>query len=377
MKWVSARVGDYLNVRQRPVSFSFYPTFQGEKREGVHSILFSTDPWNLIQHRLEGLDNIEALVQSNAFLVQARDFYKAAFESDISAAKPLLLYYSFLNLAKCYCVYKTGSTLATIKHGVTEKLPVTNGAIHGSVSFDVLKNPTESAFIKFANALGAPIPTPANPKTSISIRSQDLFSQILVGHRIYCQSESIKERFISLKDIRYKVNNQNKECWIKLSAYADDFTRHGYPLSDLSNSIDKSKWKNTSDIENENGRRIIFSEMISPEIYANRPSESIQSLSDSIRNRLWRSVTSYPPYRKYYIYKQTSNQVVLNQILTMYLATFYLGSITRYKPEKFSELLSSSIGPFIYEFFANQPSQFLYLMASEFMKQEVAKAAIA
>lgn len=50
---------------------------------------------------------------------------------------------------------------------------------------------------------------------------------------------------------------------------------------------------------------------------------------------------------------------------------------TRYKPEQFDFNLRSPIGPFVFEFFANQPTQFLYLMASEFMGQEVAKAVIA
>jgi hypothetical protein len=87
-------------------------------------------------------------------------------------------------------------------------------------------------------------------------------------------------------------------------------------------------------------------------------------------------VTAYPPYRKYYIFLPTSAQTMLNQLLTIYLATFYFGSITRYKPEQFDLILKSAIGPFVLEFFSNQPSQFLYLMASEFMEQEVARAAI-
>lgn len=62
--------------------------------------------------------------------------------------------------------------------------------------------------------------------------------------------------------------------------------------------------------------------------------------------------------------------------MTIYLSTFYFGSITRYKPEQFDYILKSPIGPFVFEFFSNQPTQFLYLMASEFMQQEVAKAAI-
>jgi hypothetical protein len=66
----------------------------------------------------------------------------------------------------------------------------------------------------------------------------------------------------------------------------------------------------------------------------------------------------------------------MSQLLSIYMATYYFGSITRYKPEAFATILSSPIGRFVYEFFANQPSQFLYLMASEFAEQEIARAAV-
>ncbi|MDR6530863.1 hypothetical protein J2800_001602 [Caulobacter rhizosphaerae] len=111
--------------------------------------------------------------------------------------------------------------------------------------------------------------------------------------------------------------------------------------------------------------------------YGHRPSQALEQLSGMTRSRMWRSVTAVPPYRKYYVYQASPTQFLMNQLLTMYLATFYFGSITRYKPEQFEFILRSPIGPFVFEFFANQPTQFLYLMASEFMGQEVAKAAIA
>ena len=102
-----------------------------------------------------------------------------------------------------------------------------------------------------------------------------------------------------------------------------------------------------------------------------------RGVSQQLRRSLWRSVTSYPPYRKYYIYLPTSTQTVISQLQSLYLSTYYFWSITRYKSYSFSAILESAIGPFVQEFFANQPSQFLYLMTSEFIGQEVTKAAIA
>jgi hypothetical protein len=377
MRWVDPRNGEVINIRQRPAAFSFFPTFQGATREGIHSTLFSTEPWNIIQHSLEKLSDDNARKQAIAFLAQSRDFFTAAQNSDVSAAKPLLLYYSFLNLAKSLVVKRNGAALGIVRHGLSEQLPVTTGAIHGHVSIDILQNPNVSAFVMFANALGAVLPTPTAPSTHFRMRSQDFLSQVLIGHRIYCQADGIKERFISLDRIEYMQDAATHDTWVRIRAFADDFTRLGYGLTDLSKNLGATgTWRNVNCSETIDDRRIIEAETVATTHYGHRPSQVLSQLSDGVRPRLWRSVTAYPPYRKYYIYIPSSAQTMLNQLLTIYLATFYFGSITRYKPEQFDWILKSSIGPFVFEFFSNQPSQFLYLMASEFMEQEVARAAI-
>lgn len=377
MRWVDPRNGEVINIRQRPAAFSFFPTYQGATREGIHSTLFSTEPWNIIQHSLEKLADAAARRQAIAFLVQSRDFFTAAQNSDVSAAKPLLLYYSFLNLVKALVIQRGGNALGMVRHGLSEQLPVTAGAIHGHVSIDILRNPNVSAFLMFANALGAALPTPTAPSTSFRMRSQDFLSQVLIGHRIYCQADNIKERFISLDRIEYMQDSATHETWVRVRAFADDFTRLGYGLTDLSKNLGANgTWRNVNCTATIDGRRIIEAETIATTQYGHRPSQVLSQLSDDVRHRLWRSVTAYPPYRKYYIYMPTAAQTLMNQLLAIYLATFYFGSITRYKPEQFDLILKSPIGPFVFEFFSNQPSQFLYLMASEFMEQEVARAAI-
>lgn len=377
MKLNDAREGEVVNVRQRPTAFSFFPTYQGATREGLHSTVFATEPWNLIRRQLEQIAAQDTRRQALAFLAQSRDFYSSAQHADVNAAKPLLLYYSFLNLAKCLVVSRNGTALGSVHHGLTERLPTTAGAMHGNVSIDITRSPGTSAFVMLASALGAGLPQPVAPATHVQIRSQDFLAQILIGHRVFCQSESILERFVSLHSIDYVQDATTREAWLRVRAFADDFTRLGYPLTSLSKSLDgSSSWRNVNcDIKIDN-RRIIEAETTTTTTFNQRPSQALESLSIAARSRLWRSVTAYPPYRKYYIYKPTTSQVLVNQLLAIYLATFYFGSITRYKPEQFEDILRSQIGPFVLEFFSNQPSQFLYLMASEFMGQEVARAAI-
>lgn len=84
------------------------------------------------------------------------------------------------------------------------------------------------------------------------------------------------------------------------------------------------------------------------------------------------------PYRRYYVYLAPQNEAaqVLPQILAIYAITYYLGSITRYRPQHFQTLLAGSYGPRIEEFITVQPLQFVYLVASEFAEKEITKPAL-
>ena len=63
-------------------------------------------------------------------------------------------------------------------------------------------------------------------------------------------------------------------------------------------------------------------------------------------------------------------------MLSMYLLMFFLGSVTRYSPGDFEDLLDSKYGPFFDTFISESPMQFLYLMASDILGREVSKPAI-
>ncbi len=380
MRLPIAREGEDVIVRHKRTPFSFWPTFHGARREGLQWTLFATDPWFLVESYLANLEDEDAYKEAYAFLIQARDFFKAATNSDISAAKPLLLYYSFLNLAKCLATYRLGSPLgANVKHGISEKLPVTPGAIYGDAN--ILRNQdANSAFKKFSDALSERLPNPVAPQTTVTMRSQDFLAQILIGHRVWCNGEGINERFISLQDIRYRHSPATREMWVTAWIYKDDLARFSYTQKAAAAALNiggGGEFRNViCEKMGEDGRELVEFELVNPEVYPNRPSEVFMALWERVRKSLWRSVTSIPPYRKYYLYMRTPTQTILSQLQSLYLACYYFGSITRYKPASFNEILESDIGPFVQEFFANQPSQILYLMTSEFVEQEVTKAAI-
>ena len=377
MRFPPPRDGEVVRVRQRPTHFSYWPTNHGKRREKLQSTLFATDPWALIGNKVGEIRDDRSQRQAVAYLAQGKDFFLAAKSSHINAAKPLLLYYSFLNLAKCFIVTKTGQALPRIHHGLSDQLPRTARAIHGSVLVNLSANPQRNAFVDFASALNTTLPNPQGTNTRISVRSQDFLAQVLIGHRVFCRAEGLIERFVSLDQIHYMHNVNAKASWLRVRAYADDFQRLGYPLSALARDLDgEFRWRNVACALKQEERRVIEAETVQTIEYSQRPSQVIETLSRKARTKIWRIVTSYPPYRKYYLYRPRSSQIIFHQLLSLYISTFYFGSISRYRPESFDNILNSPLGPFVLEFFSNQPSQFLYLLASEFIEQEMARAAI-
>ena len=411
-KYVPAKVADVLKIKNRKVNFSFWPMGKGKRHEKLHSILFASDPWRVIERQIRRMDESESskfkgayqkltnhidtnnfdatsfLKQSinfdatrqkfitaeekkqNAlhFLRQGEDFFKAMENSDTQAAKPLLLYYSFLNLAKCFIVFKKKTLLDSgLYHGLTEN--------SDDEKVKIKEDSHKNVFRRFSAAL-------LNKERSFpdEILQKDLLSQILIGHRFFCQSQgaNFKEKFISLEEIHFRQDRGSSTLWLLARAARHDFHRIDQNIGDFAKSLNPSslKWKNVNEQNTGYEKDYVFAEVSTPQKYKQKPSFILNELCQKASLRLWRSVTSHPPYRKYYIYIPDDNEELLPQLLSIYLATFYFGSITRYKPSKFNDLLEGEMGAFIHEFFASQPKQFLYLMASEFMEQEVTNGAV-
>ncbi len=58
-------------------------------------------------------------------------------------------------------------------------------------------------------------------------------------------------------------------------------------------------------------------------------------------------------------------------LVAIYAAMFYLGSVTRYKPDVFDKILGGRYAWIVQEFIATAPAQFLYILASVLARAEV------
>lgn len=368
------RDGQDLKIMGRLVAFSAYPVTRTTRRFGIQSRVFATNPWSIIRAAVHRRCPAAGKDQALAFLDQAEDYFNAAKNAGLLAAKPVLIYYSLLNLAKTYVLTVNGRTLyERAYHGLSDRLPPGGTELDDSFLEAVPNGVNVNVFDDFLAAVtGSGLPG----NTQFHIKY--LLPQILQGHRLWAMGANEKERFISVDRISIRQDPHAKQIWLQLESSEDDLSRlsvtHASLLSDgrLNGVYYEVKGKDI------NGKRTLCFEQNTPISYTHRPSDKLQELIDTIKPYIWSNVLSVPPYRKHYVYMAPAAEHarVLPQVLSVYALFYYFSSVTRYKPERFAKLLNGRFGAQIEEFMTNLPNQFVYLMASSFQKQEVTKAAI-
>lgn len=368
------REGSPLLIKKRPAEFSYWPVKKTSRRYGIQSTLFASSPWPIMRSSIQDELPCSLAEEAKSYVDQAEDYFRAAEDAGMSATRPVLFYYSFLNIAKAFIVLRSKISRASAKHGISEQLPL-GGMELLDATLDIYRtsSKTFNVYDSFKSCLtGSPISA-----KKVAVRVPDLMPQLLQGHRIWCGIKGETERFISLERIRLLSDSKSKKIWLALYVYAGDLSRLGYSRKRflLGTGLDKAFHEVTHN--SKTGRPVLKFEQKRPINYGHRPSDKIQSLVEILKPNLWANVTTVPPYRKYYVYVNPGGEPSpISQTLTIYALFYYLGSVTRYRPHKYSEIMAGQYGGQLHEAIVNLPKQFTYLMASEFCKQEVAQAAI-
>ncbi|MBO9664952.1 YaaC family protein [Dokdonella sp.] len=379
------RASELLRIKDRPLEFSFWPMERTTRRYGLGARVFATDPWTVIRRSIERRCLKTTKDAASALIEQAEDFFVAA-ASGVKAAKPLLMYYCVMNLAKALvlCV-RQRQEVDNAQHGVSERLDappnnkeLLNAWLNAATTLPAGAIPLGriQVFHELARALGSGGAIPVN-NTRFDLPA--LMPQIVPGHRLWIEASNYRERFVSLQRIEFRKNPNAREVWIRMFLFADDLRRVDLGHQDfLLQAQLAGSFYEVATVETEQERRLICLDQANVTPYNHRPSDVIPQLVGSIRQRLWRTVLTSPPYRKYYCYAApvAEHAQVLTQLLSIYAITFYLGSIVRYRPHHFDKILQSAHGPFVEAFLNDQPQQLAYLFASEFAEKEVTRAAI-
>jgi hypothetical protein len=332
-----------------------------------------------MRHAISREVNVDASKsEALSYIEQAKDFYDSALTSNISAAKPVQLYYSYLNIAKAFIISRgIQPTLAQIKHGINEAVsPGGREFENAYIQFWRSPNPRGElqAFDEFMQALGG-----LRPPNGQHYPLVHLVPQILSGHRLWADAASAQERFVALQRVQFIENRSSRTVWLRLYLFADDVRRLGYTqnalLIDAQVAADYRKVRCTEKVD---GRELICIEQRVTRTFIRHGVDLAAELVGDIKARLWATVGSSPPYRRYYLYlcPAAERQNVISQLASIYALTFYLGSVTRYRPNAFNTLLEGEYGPRVAEFVSGQPAQFIYLMASEFSRRDITRPSI-
>jgi hypothetical protein len=120
----AARPGQRAQVEGRQVDFSFWPSRPGSRHHwALQSRLFALDPWAIMRQTIQSECESTRRPEALATLEQAEGFYFMGTERGAEAAQPLALYYSYMNLAKAFCLLKaTRPTFDQARHGLGEGL---------------------------------------------------------------------------------------------------------------------------------------------------------------------------------------------------------------------------------------------------------------
>lgn len=368
--------GEALRIKKRTLEFSLWPMLRTTRRYGLGYRVFSTDPWPLLRSAARRRCPPGARDAALAFLGQAEDYYHASRRANTEAAKPVLLYYCILNLAKAY-VLTTGhrSTLDEIHHGLVEKFNPGGKELTDAYLYAKPSTPKRAyAFDEFYQALEG-----TGLSTQLRLNLPALVPQVVPGHRLWAAAADEVERFVALHKIEFRASSASKEIWLRLYCFADDLKRIKLSHHDLLTRAQLTpQFSQVQCNEKVNERTLVCFEQSAGVTYGHRPSDCVPDLVSAIRARIWSTVLLIPPFRKYYLYAAPTaeHSAVLPQLLSIYALAYYLGSITRYRPHHFQAILRDEHGPFIEAFLNDQPDQFLYLIASEFSQQDVARAAL-
>lgn len=366
-----ARAGTHVAVKGRNVPYSFWPTYRNNRRFGLQSIIFARDPWSLIRGSVQQRCPPAALSEALACLRQAHDFYDSCQNSETMAARPLQMYYCFLNLIKSYCLtLGQRPTFDKARHGLSEQLPP-NGVELEDAYLDAYPSRQQiNIFDELLEALGAP-----RLHATRQLPLTHLLPQVVPGHRLWADAAGERERFISVSEIHYKHDSAVRQLWTEAVFRMDDLTRLNLTQRRLlvESRLDQDfRWV-APGVDG-----FALAEQRVPTAYPDRPADRLSATANTIKPHLWATVGSSEPFRRFYVYLSPPAELAsrLPQLASIYAITYYLGSITRYRPHHFSTIVEGRFGARVEEFISGQPTQFLYLLASEFAQQDVARPSL-
>ena len=371
----SEKNGSVLKVKGRELEFSHFPMYRTSRRWGLHSMLFAAEPWAVAAGAVNDAKlTSEAQTAGLSFVRQSREYFRAAERAAAIETKPLLFYYSFLNLAKTIAIIRgRAGMVGKVSHGIS--VVGSSGFSPGSSKVEVQHSGKKSNSV--VDELHWAIEGARAPAGQVDIK--DLVAQSVVGHKIWQTSapRMHKERFFAVDYMGWREEAAAHEIRLKLSLTRQYLSSRNRPAADVlkQGGLAAAGFRMVTDAERAD--EVHSFEQLAGTPYGDRAADVVMDSVQEVRRLLWQTVTSSAPYRRFYLYLSPAGEARLPQWMSVYALFFWLGSLTRYQPVDLLNALEGPYGPFLQEFIQTQPSQLLYLLASEARRQNVSRPAIA
>lgn len=363
------RPGSLLTSNGKIIPFSFWPA-KRSTRWALQRRLYVKDPWATLFEAVYRSEIPKARIQEAlSYLDQAEEYFKAGTQvGGRMSVKPLLLYYSVLNLSKCIlAVRKPGMHLSNARHGLSATRPHPRALLGDQIGIK-----TSSVQVNVFNELMSLLDGRTLAFRDLEVRH--LLAQILPAHRLWTYASGRKEQFISI-DILPLHDDVALEAWLTLSIDKGEITYMGQSIRDFLRSAGlPGQWQQ---VHSDTPSHIALEQSASIR-YTGRPLDCVNQLFGSLRSSIWSVVTTTYPHRKYYLNCDPHlGRYRLPQWASTYVFFYYLSDLTRYRPVHFDRFIESKYGPQVESILDECPQQFLFLMASELLEREVAPADLA
>ena len=377
MKLPAARSGAPLLIKNRELDFTFWAMRKTSSRWGIHSMLYAADPWAVIAGAVgERVTSTAELEAAASFVRQGREYFAAAERASTIETRPLLYYYSFLNLGKAIAIArKRPDMVGKVMHGVAAVDRY--GHIPSTAELAIQATAWDRSRVQVVDELHRALE--GTPVVAGDYPVRDIIAQSVVAHRMWREGFPTprKERFITVEQVRFFHDEGEQQIWARIYVRRDTLVARNRGLAEtLREATLDPDFRAVADADVDMARTFHTLEQVAPVNYTGRSADVVVNVVSLLRSKLWETVTAAHPYRRFYLYLSPSGEKRMPQWLSVYSILFWLGSLTRYQPVELLDTLDGPLGPFFREFLETQPSQLLYIFASEIKQQDVTKAAI-
>ncbi len=321
----------------------------------------TANPWaflrNLAVDKLPQPEDKAAL----AYIDQAFDFFEAAHNPHLGS-KPLLYYYSFLNLVKAALLVRKIKIPPAVHHGICDPQANTKQRLRlegQKVRILPVATDHSEVFPELVGVLGG------NACQQRDIKVVALLAQVPSVHRTYTRVKKEDPRYLPLSRVELRLGRG--QVWARM-AFKD-------PDKDVQATLPAFRTQRGF----HSFARQVASEEKGEMCFETDPvpgrkrgvDRAIKTLSGKFRERGASSILTSTGYRFYFCTLPKRER--LPQLAAAYAVMFYLGSVTRYKPDVFDKIVAGGYAWIVEEFLATQPTQFIYTLASELAGVDVVR----